>query len=318
MCDIATLQHTLRHAGRVDVRFWKRKRNRKRNAETTFEKIHSEAFPGGEEQIEFETHELMGLLEQSLSKEYVRETLIFAKGRAIIGLKSTDNVDELVDRCTSSIVGRSRNRVDRSKAATVAAFAVRKLTECSIAPPTDLTKEEALTIARVTAFRLARHRGRTDVEVQEFYNVDPASCIAAYMPHFLWAGKRKGPPRKVESRQDAIALSLDVAQTLALTYYVENFGKPSIADSEEIEGLAKLEWKRTLELVRNKDSVAQFSEYDPSEARAAHDMQVPFDVVLKLGEVGLLKDPPSPTKERRKVIADAIKGIQNVGDYRAK
>ena len=289
------------------MRFWKRKPD----VESIFEKMNSRAFPGGEEQIELETRELVSLLEQKQPREYVRKTLIFAKGRAIVALNSACNVDEIADRCTSSIIARAQKRVDRSTAETIADFAVRKLIERSTALPTDLTKEEALAIARITAFRLARHRGRTDVNVQEFYNLDPASCIAAYMDHFLWAGKKAGSPRKIESRQDAIALSLDVAQTLALAYYVENFGKPSIAASGELDGLAKLEWKRTLDLLRNKESITQFSEYDPSEAKAAHDLQVPFDIVLKLGDVGLLKDPPNPTKTRRKVIADAVKGIQH-------
>ena len=52
---------------------------------------------------------------------------------------------------------------------------------------------------------------------------------------------------------------------------------------------------RTLDLVRNKDGVRRYSDYDPSEARAAHELQVPFNIALALGEIGLLKDPPGPT-----------------------
>lgn len=80
-----------------------------------------------------------------------------------------------------------------------------------------------------------------------------------------------------------------------------------LPNPRELVSLAKEELERTLNLVRNKESVKQYSGYDASEARVAHELQVPFDIALTLGETGLLKDSPGPTDERRKIISDIFR-----------
>ena len=78
-----------------------------------------------------------------------------------------------------------------------------------------------------------------------------------------------------------------------------------------MDRLAKEELDRTLDLVRDEDRVRGYSDYDPSEARAAHELQVPFNIALALSEIGLLKDPPGPTDARRKVLDDVVSRLQD-------
>ena len=174
------------------------------------------------------------------------------------------------------------------------------------APFPELTKAEALEVARITAFRLARHLGRANADTQQAYSFDPVTYITTTMHHFLTSWKN-GRPKKIKTQQDAVELSLDMIEVLVLTDFMEKFGEQSIPAPQELHRLTKLELECTLNLMRNKEVFKQYSDYDVSEARAAHDMQVPFDIALTLGEIGLLKDPSGPTDARRKIIANVMK-----------
>ena len=79
---------------------------------------------------------------------------------------------------------------------------------------------------------------------------------------------------------------------------------------DEVERLAHRELELTFSLIRDPDGVAPYSDYDVSEARAAHEEQVPFDVALRLGDIGLLKDPPVPTVSRRRSLSEAFRGYK--------
>ena len=58
--------------------------------------------------------------------------------------------------------------------------------------------------------------------------------------------------------------------------------------------------------------LASYPELDPSDARATHDLQVPFAVARRLGEVGLLRDPPGLMQSRRKSLSDALRRLQEI------
>ena len=130
------------------------------------------------------------------------------------------------------------------------------------------------------------------------------------MGHFLTGGQG-GRTTKIETTQDAVELSLNVARMLILAHYVEKHGTASMPDPQETDRLAKEELERTLDVVRNKEAVRRYSDYDPSEARAAHEMQVPFNIALALGENGLLKDPPGPTDARRRILKDVLSRLRD-------
>ena len=184
----------------------------------------------------------------------------------------------------------------------------------------DITHEEALLVARVTAFRLARHMGRATPQSQHLYDSDPRTYIASLAKELLkdlasrptlFGGTRKfdGRPKKIGTRQDALDLCLNVAASLALAGEGSDAG--STPDPKKIDRLARQELELTLSLIRSADGIAPYPEYDPSEARAAHDLQIPFAVALRLGENGLLKDPPGPTESRRRIIGDAIRELRD-------
>lgn len=174
----------------------------------------------------------------------------------------------------------------------------------------DVTKEEALLVARITAYRLARHLGRTDARVQHVYDMDPKLYISQLAQQFL-AHDLKGRPKKTETRRDAHDLCVNVASSLVLACHGDNNHAESIPDSAEIDRLVHEELELTLSVLMRADDLAPYSDFDPSEARAAHDLQVPFAVALYLGEVGLLKCPPDPTESRRKSLSDALRRVRD-------
>ena len=249
----------------------------------------------------------------TVPREYARDILVHAKVRALIAIQSASNSEEAVQRCIDSVGARSEGNLDCAMAEKVAVFAFRRVIDQQDKEPsrgspatwTEMTKEEALEVARLTAYRLARHQGRTNAASQQVYTVDPVTYITETAAHFLTGGK-SGHPHKIRARQAALELSLNVAGMLVVAYAVEKHGTASALDSQDMDRLVKEELNRTLELVRNKECVRRYSEYDPSEARAAHEVQVPFNIALALGEIGLLKDSPGPTDTRRKILNDVV------------
>ena len=92
-----------------------------------------------------------------------------------------------------------------------------------------MSKEEGLVVSRITAYRLARHHGRTDSDSRQLYDMDPVLYITQIMTHFH-THDFGGRPKKIETRRDAIELSLDVVKTLALAYHVEKHGNDARPD----------------------------------------------------------------------------------------
>ena len=295
------------------MRFWKRKEKRQPQVDAAFRKIITAAFPGGEQQIAQESAEVASLLDDTVPREYARDILVHAKGRALIAIQSASNTEEAVQQCIDSVRARSQGKLDGAMAEKVAVFAFRRLIDQqdkeplrgSPAASTEMTKEEAVEVARLTAYRLARHQGRTNAASQQVYTVDPVTYITETVAHFLTRCK-SGRPHKIKTTQDAIELSLNVAGMLVVAYAVEKHGTASALDSQDMDRLMKEELNRTLELVRNKECVRRYSDYDPSEARAAHEVQVPFNLALALGEIGLLKDSPGPTDARWEILKDVV------------
>ncbi len=298
--------------------FWKRKKNQAPEVEAVFHKMRAATFPGGDEQIALETAEVASILDGSVSRESARDILVHAKVRALIATQSTRDSEEAVQRCIDSVHAHSQGRLNRAMAEKVAVFAFQRLIEQQHKKPSEvravtwmeMTKEEALEVSRLTAYTLARHQGRADTHPRQLYDVDPVMYITAAMEHFLTGGKGT-LPTKIETAQDAVELALNVTRILILAYYVEKHGAAYTPDPQETDRLAKKELERTLDLVRNKEAVNRYSGYDPSEARAAYEMQVPFNVALALGEVGLLKDPPGPTDARRKILKDVLSRLRD-------
>ncbi|MCY4427031.1 MAG: hypothetical protein OXC05_08375 [Halieaceae bacterium] len=302
------------------MRFWKRKKSRQPQVEDVFRKMTTAVFPDGEHQIALETAEVAALLEDSVSQKDAREILVHAKGRALIALRPGRGREEAIQRCADSVHARARGKLDRTMAEKVAFFAFQRLIDQQGKPPlggssntlSEMTKEEALKVSRVTAYRLARHQGRTVASSQKLYNIDPVTYITETMCHFLIRDKG-GIQKKIETERDARELTLDIARMLVLAHYAGIHGTDAIPDSQEVGRLAMGELELTLSLLREKEAVRRHSGYDPSEARAADEMQVPFDIALTLGEIGLLKDPPGPTDVRRKILRDVV---DQLGDCR--
>ena len=302
------------------MRFWKRKKKPQREVDAIFEKMSKVAFPGGEQQITAEADKVASLLDNSVSQDYAKDLIIHAKGRAFLALQSINDSAEALQQCIDSVCARSQGRLDRAMAEKVAAFAYYRLAEQLLNPSSpsggitwaDMTKKEALEVSRVTAYRLARHAGRNYAvnQDQQIYDQDPVFFIIAAMRQFLNPNE-EGEPTKIKTLHDAIELCLAVVRTLALTYYTEKHGNDTTPDTRDVNRLANQELVRTLELLRNREAVRHYSDFDPSEARAAHEMQVPFDVALTLSEIGLLKDHPSPTDTRRKLISDIASGLRD-------
>lgn len=285
-----------------------------------FRKIANDAFPGGDAQIAQEAAELAALLRGRVSQTKARDILVHAKGRILIALRShnlTDGQEAFRRRCVHSILMRSPDDLDQAAAEDVVAFACRRLiaqlrqsSQDAQATLPRMTKEEALLVARVTAFRLARHMGRTDPQVSNVYDLDPKLYIASAAQQLL-AQEFPGRPKKIDTQHDALKLCLNVAETLALAAHVEANDTGPAPDSKRIDRLARQELELTLSLVRKVDEVAPYRDFDASEARAAQDLQIPFAVALRLGQIGLLRDPPGPNESRRRSLNDALRRLRD-------
>ena len=299
------------------MRFWKKKTRQEPEVEAVFQKMRTILFPGGEQQIALETVEVISLLDDAVSHDSARDILVHAKSRALIATQFAGESEEAVQRCVDSVRAHSQGTLDRTMAEKVVVFAFQRLLDQQQMNPSgnrqatwaEMTKEEVLEISRVMAYRLARHQGRNDTDSQQLYNVDPVTYITAGMAHFL-TGSKPGRPVNVENTHDAIELCSHVTGMVVLAYYVENHGPTAMPDPRETDRLAKEEVVQTLDLVRNKEAVRRYSDYDPSEARAAHEMQVPFNIALRLGETGLLKDSPGPTDARRRILKDVLSRLR--------
>lgn len=299
------------------MRFWKKK-SRQSEVEAIFRKMAAAAFPGGETQIALEAGAVVSLLNGGASQEDARDFLVHAKGRALIAARSAKNGDEALQLCIDSVLRRSQGKLSRAMAEKVALYAFQRLINQQDTPSLrespmnweEMTKEESLEVSRITAYRLARHRGRTDADTQKLYNMDPRGYILAYVVPLL-TRDTSGARKEIRTERDALELSLDVACSLVLAHYAETYGKGSKPGPDELGRLAQEELDRTLDLVRNKEAVKRHSDYDISEARAAHELQVPFDIALTLGEIGLLRDSPGPTEARRKIFTEVLIQLRN-------
>ena len=298
--------------------FWKRQKKRQPEVEAVFRKMTTVLFPGGEQQIAMEAAEVASLLDGSVSHESARDILVHARSRALIAAQSTKDSKLAVQRCIDSVWKHSQGELTRAMAGKVTVFALRRMADQQHKKPSqgspvasaEMTKEETLEVSRLTAYRLARHQGRTDADAQQLYNVDPVIYITAFMGHLLIGGNGE-KPTKIETTQDAVELALKVTSMLVMAYYVEKHGTSSMPDPQEIDRLAKEELERTLDLIRNKETVKRYSNYDPSEAKAAHEMHVPFNIALALGEIGLLKDPPGLTDARREMLGNIVSRLRD-------
>ena len=176
--------------------FWKRTKKQQPQVDAAFRKMTTAAFPGGEQQIAQEAAEITSLLDGTVPRQYARDILVHAKVRALIAIQSASNSEEAVQRCIDSVGARSQGKLDRAVAEKVAVFAFRRLIdqqdkEASRGSPatwTEMTKEEALEVARLTAYRLARHQGRTNAASQQVYTVDPVTYITETAAQFLTRG----------------------------------------------------------------------------------------------------------------------------------
>ncbi|MCY3940395.1 MAG: hypothetical protein OXG29_04840 [Gammaproteobacteria bacterium] len=293
--------------------FWKKKKSRQTEIDAIFGKMAAAVFPDGEAQIALEAQTVVSLLDGSVSQEEARDIWVHAKGRALLAVQSASDGEEALKKCSESVLIRSSGKLNRDMAEKVALYAFQRLVAQQDESPAqrrmatweEMTQEEALVIARIAAYRIARHRGRVDAEVHELYNLDPQVFILTYVKQLL-IGDENHPQKKVETRSEALELTLEMASKLVLSHYAQTGDIGSLPSAQEIDRLAKRELELTLQLVRNKEGVERYSDYDVSEARAAHELHIPFEVALRLGETGILRDPPEPTAARRKVFEDVL------------
>ena len=294
------------------MRFWRRKKRRKSEIDAIFGKMATAVFPGGETQIALETQAIVSLLDGRFSEEDARDIWVHAKGRALLAVQSATAGEEALKKCTQSVMIRS-HALNQDMAQKVALYAFQRLVDQQNKSPVQggeatwegMTKEEALEVARITAYRNARNKGRTNSELQEAYDLDPAIVIMAFVKELL-VGDKNNSRKIIKTESDALGLALKMARQLVLSHFVETGDGSSLPSAQEMDRLAKRELELTLQLVRNKEAVEQYSDYDVSEARAAHELQVPFNIALRLGETGILKNRAGPTSARRKVIADVL------------
>ena len=148
------------------------------------------------------------------------DILVHAKGMILIALRSANKDEEAVQRCAESIRMRWPKDLDQAAAEEFASFAYRRLMEQNRQSRqrattilADMTKEEALLVARVTAYRLARHLGRTNADVQHGYDLDPKLYISRLAQHLL-THDLEGRSMKIETRRDAHNLCINVASSL--------------------------------------------------------------------------------------------------------
>lgn len=111
------------------MRFWKRKKKPPREVDAIFEKMSKVAFPGGEQQIAAEAKEIATMLDNRVSKDYAKDILAHAKGRALLALQSSSDITEILQRCIDSVYTQSQGRLDRAMAEKVAVFALQRLAE---------------------------------------------------------------------------------------------------------------------------------------------------------------------------------------------
>ena len=107
----------------------KGRRNHHRKLKPYSAKCRPPHFPGGEQQIAWEAAEVESLLDGSVSRDYAREMLVHAKGRALLAIRSAKDSEEAVQRCIDSVWKRSQGKLDRSMAEKVAVFAVQRLVD---------------------------------------------------------------------------------------------------------------------------------------------------------------------------------------------
>lgn len=292
---------------------WRKRKNRQTEIDAIFGKMAAAAFPGGEAQIALEAQAVVSLLDGRFSEDDARDIWVHAKGRALLAVQSASNGDEAVKKCMESVMLRSNGTLNRDMAEKVALYAFQRLIDQQHKTPLqgdvatweEMTKEEALVVARISAYRIARHIGRVDPKVQELFNLDPSVFIMMYAKQLL-IGDENHPEKKVETESDARELSLEMATSLVLTHFARAGDVNSLPGAQEIDRLAKRELELTLELLRSKEDAGQYPDYDVSEARAAHELQIPFEIALRLGETGILKDSPQPTGARRKILTDVL------------
>lgn len=175
--------------------FWNRKKRRQSEVDALFSKLAAAAFPGGESQIASESDAVVSLLEENISHEEARDILVHAKGRALIAVQSANSDEDALKRCIESVRTRSQGTLSHADAETVVLYVFQRLVDQqrdSSTPPRSngwrgMTKEEALEVARITAYRIARRQGRTDADadVLRLYNMDPKIFIMNYTANLL-------------------------------------------------------------------------------------------------------------------------------------
>ena len=297
------------------MKFWKGRKTRQRQVDDVFRKIMTASFPGGERQIELEAAEVVSRLQDDVSRSDARDILVYAKGRAAIALQSAKDRGEALQRCIDSVRVRSQGRLSQTQAEEVAVFAFQRLLDQQGEPSdgsgsrtwAEMTKEEALVVSRITAYRLARHQGRNDPRSRQSYEIDPETYIIQAMGYFLIADEA-GPQKRIETRRDALELSWKLAVMLVMSYYIQKHGANTMPDRQTGDRLAQGELELTLALVRKQHAAKRYSDYDPLESSAARQMHVPFDIALTLGEMGLLKDASGPLDGRRKMMRSLANG----------
>ena len=288
--------------------FWRRRNRGKSEIDAIFSKMAAAAFPGGESQIALETQAVVSLLDGRFSEEDARDIWIHAKGRALLAVRSASTGDEALKTCTQSVMNRS-HALNQDMAQKVSLYAFQRLVDQQNKSPVQgmtatwegMTKEEAREIARITMYRIARYQGRTMSKLQEAYAFDPEFVIMAIAKELL-DGQKTVSLKKINTEGYELEFALNMARRIVLV--AEDGG--SSRSAQEIDRLAKRELELTLQLVRNKESVEQYSDYDVSEWAAAQGLYVPFEIALRLGEIGILRNRPGPTSGRRNSMADII------------
>ena len=109
------------------MKFWKKKEKRQPQVDAAFQKIMASVFPGGEGQIAREAAEVASLLDGRVSREYAKDIVVHAKGRALIAIQSARDSEEAVERCIDSVLVRTEGKLDRAMAEKVAVFAFQRL-----------------------------------------------------------------------------------------------------------------------------------------------------------------------------------------------
>ena len=284
--------------------FWRRKKKIDPEVGQVFEKMNMTLFPGGKAQIESEAATLAKVLGSRISGGSARRMLVHAKSLALISSQSATTDGEVVRRLTTMLQRKYGLSEMDAKGAGRLVFdtLVKQLAsseQSSSGRWNNMTKDEALLVARLMAYRVARHQGRNSDRNREIYGVDPSTYIMTVMSETL-VGDRGN---KIETREEAAHLAFRMTGML-VAYHLEaqKDGGESGIGEQQLETFLNNELEITLSLIRNGNSGKGYSKYDPGEARAAAEMQVPFEIALALGERGLLRDDPEPTPGRSELI----------------